>query len=248
MWRTFLLAASLERLHPHSFHPPTRAQLPISRSLFAAFHLSCQTFPTKREVLNVRVQVKDEKDAVTCGPRVVSSTMTPPPQQSITLAIIQSKAIFYQCVADISGFARVPYQVTSRNRLFHEIQDRKTNFYSMLASNGDRPIKLFFVWVIFFFIYYLKKRKCSITSHTEMYCLRKKYIYIFHIFLLFSHFFLLFRKRFVILHQKPKLFFPFFFSFSKSGKSVGRRRRVAKTVSHFKTNKQTEKKNAQRNT
>lgn len=70
-----------------------------------------------------------------------------------------------------------------------------------------------FSFVVFFYLLpKKKKRKCSITSHTEMYCLRKKYIYIFHIFLLFfPHFFLLFRKRFVILHQNQNFFFPFFF-------------------------------------
>lgn len=57
-----------------------------------------------------------------------------------------------------------------------------------------------------FFIYYLKKEKCSITSHTEMYCLRKKiYSYIFSFFLIFFKPFFLFRKYVSIkFHQKNK--------------------------------------------
>lgn len=45
---------SLERLHPHSFHPPTRAQLPISRSLFAA--LESTNFPNEKKSLHFELK------------------------------------------------------------------------------------------------------------------------------------------------------------------------------------------------
>lgn len=61
------------------------------------------------------------------------------------------------------------------------------------------------MWCTHFVIYLLpKKRKCSITSHTEMYCLRKKNIFIY--FFCFFHFFSFSETHSVsiILHQKKK--------------------------------------------
>lgn len=130
------------------------------------------------------------------------------------------------------------YQVTTWNRFSQDIQDRKDDFHSMLSSEAvmeTTPQTHF----LFFFYLLPKKRKCSITSHTEMYCLRKKYIYIFHIFLLFfPHFFSPFSETFHYI--PPKTFFLPFFFFFKSGTSVGRRR-VPTSVSpnqKNKTNKQ----------
>lgn len=63
------------------------------------------------------------------------------------------------------------------------------------------------MWCTHFVIYLLpKKRKCSITSHTEMYCLRKKNIFIY--FFRFFHFFSFSETHSVsiILHQKKKSF------------------------------------------
>lgn len=63
------------------------------------------------------------------------------------------------------------------------------------------------MWCTHFVIYLLpKKRKCSITSHTEMYCLRKKNIFIY--FFCFFHFFSFSETHSVsiILHQKKKKF------------------------------------------
>lgn len=59
----------------------------------------------------------------------------------------------------------------------------------------------------FVFIYLLpKKRKCSITSHTEMYCLRKKiysYIFSFFAFLHFFQFFFSFFGNMFSFHYIP---------------------------------------------
>lgn len=64
------------------------------------------------------------------------------------------------------------------------------------------------MWCTHFVIYLLpKKRKCSITSHTEMYCLRKKiYSYIFFAFSIFFFF----RNTFCFHYTPPeKKSFPF---------------------------------------
>lgn len=132
------------------------------------------------------------------------------------------------------------YQVTPCNRFSQDIQDRKDDFHSMASSEAvtETTPKTDF---LFFFIYYLKKRKCSITSHTEMYCLRKKYIYIFHIFLLFfSPIFSSFFGNVLSYSTRNKTFFLFFFFF-KSGTSVGRSR-VPTSVSPNHKTKQTNKK------
>lgn len=59
------------------------------------------------------------------------------------------------------------------------------------------------MWCTHFVIYLLpKKRKCSITSHTEMYCLRKKNIFIY--FFCFFHFFFFFRNTFCFHYTPPE--------------------------------------------
>lgn len=97
---------------------------------------------------------------------------------------------------------------------------QNSSFHSMLLNgvsneySQTQPDVL-----ILFFIYLLpKKRKCSITSHTEMYCLRKKniFIYFFHLFFIFFFIFLSFFSFFgntfffivsIIFHQKTKTVF-----------------------------------------
>lgn len=109
---------------------------------------------------------------------------------------IHGRAIFYWCNSRLLCVSKwLLYWVTLWNKRQRSLFDS-----TLLNEHTWRPADV----LILLFIYLLpKKRKCSITSHTEMYCLRKK-IYI-HVFFVFKPFFLFFC-----------VFFLFFFYFSET--------------------------------
>lgn len=121
---------------------------------------------------------------------------------------IHGRAIFYWCNLRLLHVLKwLLFWLTLWNKRQRSLFDS-----TLLNEYAWRPADV----LILLFIYLLpKKRKCSITSHTEMYCLRKKiYIHIFFVFkpfflffCVFFFFFFTFRKQVsvsVIIHQKKQ--------------------------------------------